>query len=137
MANAWGVIVFCTRRAIALLIGAAVVSLQLVHPPHIHPAGIEGRAQSVVHSHGVGTPKAGTRASASHGDHRLAIYLAPIYESVLRNAHHSALKDLALPDKKRDGDPQFSAIGAVQQNFDRHPPGVIARASHGRAPPLG
>ena len=127
----------CVRRPAALLIAVAVVSLQLVQAEHIHPAGIEGRTESVVHSHGVGAPKAGTRASASHGDHRFAIYLAPIYESVLRNAHHSALKDLVLPDKKRDGDPQFSAIGDVQQNFDRHPPGVIARASHGRAPPLG
>ena len=135
--DAWAVNVPCTRRAVVLVAGLAILSLQLVRAEHIHPAGIEGRTQALVHSHALGDAAAdGARVRAGHGDHLLAIFLVPIYESVLRSSLQGASSNQALPDGPCEPDPQFHAISVVQQPVDRHPPGVVAFASPGRAPPL-
>jgi hypothetical protein len=113
-----------------LLVALAVLSLQLVRAEHIHPAGIEGRIHSLVHSHLPGSATAGgERAYAAHGDHRLAIFLAAVYESVLRHTSPCAPDSPVFLHSTFDGTPHFHRIGVVWPGANLHPPGRIACAS--------
>jgi hypothetical protein len=112
-----------------------MVSLQLVRGDHIHPAGVEGRTESVVHSHPLFAATGRTRASASHGDHRLAIFLAPIYESTVRSSFDRTDHPLVMRDAVPDPGPGGRAHGEVAALVHRRPPGVTSGSSSGRAPP--
>jgi len=138
MADASRVSVSHRRRPIVLVVALAVLSLQLVRAEHIHPAGIEGRTRSLVHSHLPGSATTGReRAYAAHGDHRLAIFLAAVYELVLRHTSPCAPDRLVFLNSTYDSTPQLHRIGAIWPGANLHPPGRIACASQGRAPPLG
>jgi hypothetical protein len=124
------------RGTTAVLVILAVVSLQFARGDHIHPAGIEGRSQALVHNHVIDVSgTGGARAYAAHGDHGLAIFLSPTFESVLRNLPPPANHDLALPYDPAAGAPSFRAIGVVPEHIFRHPPGSIASLAE-RAPPV-
>jgi len=124
------------RHVVVFLAAIAVMSLQVVRAEHIHPAGIEGRAQTLVHSHLPGPATGGPRAYAAHGDHRLAIFLATIYESVLRNSSYAAPDGAPVSLAARIREPLFQAINAVPPQVCGYPPGLIGCASSLRAPPL-
>jgi hypothetical protein len=123
-------------RAPAVLIAIlALVGLQLVRAAHVHPAGIEGRTTSVVHTHGVEVTSGNhTRTYASHGDHRLAIFLAPIYESVVRHSLNPPDHPALLPVTYRH-DSTTHASRILPTRLDHAPPGVLGLAGDGRAPP--
>jgi hypothetical protein len=124
------------RGSTTVLVILAVVSLQFARGDHIHPAGIEGRSQALVHNHGIGVSgMGGARAYAAHGDHGLAIFLSPAFESVLRNLPSPANHDLALPHDAAASAPSVRAVGAVPEHIFRHPPGSIASRAE-RAPPI-
>jgi hypothetical protein len=70
-----------TRRPMpSALVVLAIVGMPLLPPQHLHRAGIEGRAEALVHAH---LPDASDAASGScettlisgHGDHRRAVFL--------------------------------------------------------------
>ena len=137
MADASRVTVPRIRRIVVVLAALALVSLQLVHADHIHPAGVEGRTQSLVHSHPLAfAVTGGARAFAAHGDHRLAIFLAPVYESANRLLLDHPLHVLIVLGAADQHQPRFHAVGRVRQFEDRHPPGIIDSASPERAPPI-
>jgi hypothetical protein len=67
------------RLALVATLIAAVVCLPIVPPDHVHRGGIEGRSEPLVHAHSSPAPRTVPSSQpdveASHGDHRLAVYL--------------------------------------------------------------
>ena len=113
----------------------ALVALQLTRAEHVHPAGIEGRTRSLVHSHRVDVaPTSQARAYAAHGDHRFAIFLSSIFESVIRNSPNPPDRP-ALPRATCHQEPRMDGVRILMSERDHDPPGIVARSSEGRAPP--
>ena len=125
------------RHPIVLLAALAVVlSLQIVRAEHIHPAGIEGRNHSLVHSHPSLIVTAGSEwAPDTHGDHRLAIFLVTTGESVLRDGADRAPDGPAVLVAVPDITPPLHGIAAIHFRADRPPPGCVVLTSPERAPP--
>jgi hypothetical protein len=123
------------RGPAVFVIVLTLLGLPASRAEHVHPAGIEGRTTSVVHTHRVDVASGNhARAYASHGDHRLAIFLTPIYETVVRQSsnppNHPAL---LLTLYRHDSGTQVVTTLPIRPAHA--PPGVLARASEGRAPP--
>lgn len=77
------------RSGLCLVTALVVACLPLLPPEHIHPAGTEGRASSLVHAHlADGPDTAGNDGvlTASHGDHSRAIFLTAAYDRTSRFA---------------------------------------------------
>jgi hypothetical protein len=133
--HAWVVTVRPTLRPGVFLLMAALVALQSARAEHVHPAGIEGRTSSLVHTHLVDVaPISRTRAYAAHGDHRLAIFLPSIYESVIRNPPIPP-EHPALPRATYHHEPRTDFLRILTTDLEHDPPGIAARPCAGRAPP--
>jgi hypothetical protein len=68
------------HSALTVFLALAVVGVLLLPPQHLHRAGIEGRAESLVHAHLPDRSDAAshfneTALSSGHGDHSLAVLL--------------------------------------------------------------
>ncbi len=73
----------CTAFAAALLVGL----VPLLPQEHVHPAGIEGRAHAVAHSHWLEESEPARplpSLAGPHGDHGRAIFLSAPYQRVAR-----------------------------------------------------
>jgi hypothetical protein len=115
---------------------AAALSLQIVRAEHIHPAGIEGRNHSLVHSHAPLPVTAGSEwLRDAHGDHRLAIFLVAAGESVLRDAPDRAPDGPAVLAGAPGVAPPLHGVASVHPGSDRPPPRRFVPASPDRAPP--
>jgi hypothetical protein len=134
--HAWMVNVRSTLRPGVFLLLAALVTLQSARAEHVHPAGIEGRTSSLVHSHLADVAPIGpARAYAAHGDHRLAIFLSSIYESVIRNPPIPPERP-AVPHAAYHHEPRTDLVRILTTDLDHDPPGIGARPCEGRAPPV-
>jgi hypothetical protein len=124
-----------TRVPGVFVVVLTLLTLQSARAEHVHPAGIEGRTRSVVHTHRVDLASGNhPRASASHGDHRLAIFLTAVYESVVRHSFNPP-NHPALPRLRDQYESGTHVVGILRLSRDHAPPGVLARACEGRAPP--
>jgi hypothetical protein len=123
------------RRSVVLLLAISMVSLQMLRTEHVHPAGIEGRTESLVHSHSLVGKWGDTRARAAHGDHRLAIFLTPIYESAAAHPSQSPPSATLTPGAIAD-DPLLGAAALMPAESDSSPPGIATHTHHGRSPPI-
>jgi hypothetical protein len=81
------------RSVLAAVTALTVASVPLLPPEHLHRAGIEGRAEPLVHAHaweiaGSSPGSTGTTLASSHGNHGLAIFLSADYTTVSRFIPH-------------------------------------------------
>ena len=124
------------RFVTMMVVLAAVVSLPLLPPQHLHRAGIEGRTEPLVHAHHTSPSDSMTESPAtgapsiSHGDHRLAVFANGDYTT----PGHAA-GSAAPPAAGVSLLPVLDARSAVLRTGDHPIHGPPRLASAGRAPP--
>ena len=72
---------------VPLMLACALVLGGALPPEHVHPAGIEGRAHSIVHRHAPepsSSRRVATTAVTAHGNHHRAVFLRAVYTSMVR-----------------------------------------------------
>jgi hypothetical protein len=122
------------RAAAALLVIGGLVWLPARQSAHVHRAGIEGRAEALVHTHALG-PAAPADAepsiAAAHGDHQQAIFLTTVYDAAGR-ATPPAAGDTAVPVTVTPPDTGIRLIPSVSPRHAHSPPRSVQSP---RAPP--
>lgn len=120
------------RIAVVAWTGAAVGFSQLP-TLHVHPAGFEGRAHSLVHQHSVegGAPGVSVTSTPAHGNHDRALFLTQVYHGVSRFVpQHPALVEAATAFL-----PFLGAFEFVQTDDARPAHGPPGSTDLARAPP--
>jgi hypothetical protein len=75
------------RFSTSVALTFAVAYVPMLPPEHVHRAGIEGRAEPLVHAHTFEdfySVSSETSIAESHGDHDLALFLTSVYDRVSR-----------------------------------------------------
>jgi len=110
------------RFGVPLYLAFVVAVFPLLPPEHLHRAGIEGRATSIVHAHALqilGNAPSGTSLNPPHGNHGLAVFLTTVF--------HGGSQGLSQPVLLRAASvvtaPSFRLVGLVE--------GALIPYSHG------
>jgi hypothetical protein len=119
--------------ALTLVLATTVVTLPLGRAEHIHPAGIEGRDQALIHAHPIQLDVSSGIRAPVHGDHGRAIFLTTVFESA-KNSTHPIAKIFA-PAHRPVLDPGTYTVRAVTGDRWIGPPGPLDSSSVDRAPP--
>jgi hypothetical protein len=121
---------------LSVILSLVFITLPLVRPDHVHPAGVEGRARAIVHNHQIPvSTTGGSQAYAAHGNHRFAIFLTSVFESVSSKTPQAPPHVLCLPGFSSSNYPHLDVLGpghAVRLNRPAGPPGELPP---GRSPP--